>query len=262
MTIRMNGAEPSECFAGNFGSNLKIAFDKYDQIQEGMGSVIKSFLAKVNVISSTKVTDFIIENSRIKGIKVINKNNKEESLFYDKVIVSIPAYAASNLFKSSAPVICDYLDNIKYNPVAIMIVKYQKPVFTSDIRAMVFDKNSALSNAGAYGIQDLDLVRYTFSGKVAEDLINQNTSQSNLLKIAEKIMPTGFNIKDNKSVASVYRFFDKGLCSYSSYHHQNLEQIKNNVSATKGLFLTGDYFCGVSIEACFQSAKQTISNIK
>jgi oxygen-dependent protoporphyrinogen oxidase len=256
MTVRMNGAEPNECFVGNFGSNLKIAFDKYDQIQEGMHSVIEAFVSKINVKFNSRATDVIIENNEVKGIKIINKDNQEESLFYDKVVISTPSYAASNILKSSFPEICQYLDNIRYNPVTIMVTEYKKPVFNSEVRAMVFDKSSPLSNAGAYGINDLNLVRYTFSGEAARKIIDQNISGSDLLKIAEKLMPDEFNIQNNEVVDSVHRYFKNGLCSYSAYHHRNLEQIKNSLSTIKGLILTGDYFCGASIESCFQSSKQ------
>ena len=261
MTVRMNGAEPNECFIGNFGSNLKIAFDKYDQIQEGMHSVIEAFSSKVNIRTNIMVTDVIIKNNEIQGIKITNQDNQEESLFYDKVVIATPAYAASKILKSTLPIICNYLDDIRYNPVAIMITEYQNQVFDSDVRAMVFDRNFALSNAGAYGIKDLNLVRYTFSGEAARAVINYNTSAEELLKIVEETMPDKFNIKDNKIINSIHRYFDKGLCSYSSHHHDNLKQIQNNLSSIKGLSLTGDYFSGVSIESCFKSSKQATSHI-
>jgi oxygen-dependent protoporphyrinogen oxidase len=261
MTVRMNGAEPEECFIGNFGSNLKIAFDKYDQIQEGMHAVIQAFIRKVNIRTNTLVTDIIIKNKQIEGIRVITKSGQEELLNYDRVVIATPAYVTSNLLKSCLPESCQYFDKIKYHPVGILIVKYQEPVFNQDIRAMIFDKNYPLSNAGAYGINDLDLVRYTFSGKAAREVIDKHSTINILLKIVEKSMPASFNLQSNKVIDSTYRYFNKGLCSYSKDHFTNLEQIKNLVLNIKGLAITGDYFCGVSIESCFQAAKQTLKTI-
>jgi oxygen-dependent protoporphyrinogen oxidase len=255
MTVRMNGSEPNECFIGNFGSNVSTAFDKYDQISEGMGSVIDCFASKVFVRLSTKVNSLIVQNEEIKGIDVTDASGNRSSLSYDKVIVSIPAYAASDVVKSSIPRVCEYLNNIRYNPVSIMIAKYDKPVFNSDIRAIVFDNNCPLSNAGAYGSQDLDLVRYTFSGIAAREKINKNSSKEDLLEIIERVMPVSFNIKNNKTSDQIYRHFDKGLCSYSPYHHRNINHINEAVLKIKGLALTGDYFYGASIEACFKSSK-------
>ncbi len=261
MTVRMNGAEAEECFLGNFGSNLRIAFDKYDQIEEGIHSVIHAFSSKVNLKTNTKVVDLVIENQEVKGIKILNQDNKEESLYYDRIIISTPAYITSNILRSNIPEACEYLDRIKYNPVTVMIVKYQNPVFDSNIRAMVFDKQQILSNAGAYGAKDLDLVRYTFSGKAAQESINNSTSQEFLIKIINDLMPDQFNIKDNKIIDCVHRYFEKGLCSYSQYHYKNLKQLQRYSFLFKNLALSGDYVCGASIEACFQSSKAAVESI-
>ena len=43
LTVRMNGAEPEECYIGNFGTNISSAFDKYDQITSGINGVIEKF---------------------------------------------------------------------------------------------------------------------------------------------------------------------------------------------------------------------------
>ena len=40
LTVRMNAAEPDECFLGNFGSNLGLVLDRFEQIEGGMGGLL------------------------------------------------------------------------------------------------------------------------------------------------------------------------------------------------------------------------------
>lgn len=255
MTVRMNGSEPDKCFVGNLGSNIRIAFDKYDQIREGIGSVINTFAARSEVKYNLTVHDLIVRGDKVVGIRVSDSDGKNFTLEYDAVVLALPSYATSEVLKTSIPSACQYLNLIRYNPVGIMIVKYKNPVFSSEVRAMVFDSNSALSNAGAYGVNDLNLVRYTFSGRTADKIINKDTAQGELFDIIKAAMPDSFNIQNNEIVDCSYRYFRNGLCSYSPYHYKNLEKISIKISEIDGLFLTGDYFCGASIEACFNSSK-------
>ena len=148
-----------------------------------------------------------------------------------------------------------------YYPVAVAVVKYRNDIFQSDLRAMIFDNSSFLSNAGAYGINDLDLVRYTFSGVAARKLISSETNSENLISIAEKIIEEYFNVKGNKREDYVYRYLDPGLCAYSSYHYKLLQKIEQVLGPFRNIGLTGDYWRGASIEACFRSAEEAVQKL-
>lgn len=270
MTVRMNAAEPSECFLGNFGSNLRIAFDKYDQIKEGMKGVLESFCEKLSAKSescgifyNSVVKKIIVENSCVKGVLIAQKDGTEKVLNYDKVIVCTPAHVTSALVCDFSAVAGEALGEIKYNPLAIVVAKYEENVFDSEVRAMVFDEASALSNAGAYGFNDLDMVRYTFSGKsFREKFIASSLDKVELIDYAESVMPRKvFNIEGNKVTDSVMWSSDRALCSYSAFHYKNLcEARKDLASVASGLFLSGDYIKGASIEACFESSKEAVDN--
>ena len=266
VTVRMNGAEPEECYPGNFGSNLALALDSYEQLQGGMSGLIQAFSAGAShtrIFTGYNVHRLEFDHSSSNVIVKCYNNNKAQSeeLEYKKVLLALPAKEAVSLFKYSLPELSELLEKVMYYPVAVAVAKYQKDVFQSDLRAMVFDNSSLLSNAGAYGINDLDLVRYTFSGIAARKLISSETNSENVISIAEKIIERYFNVRGNKREDYVYKYLDPGLCAYSPYHYKLLEKIEHILDPFRNIGLTGDYWRGASIEACFRSAEETVQKL-
>lgn len=261
ITIRMNGAEPNECYLGNFGSNIRSAFDKYDQLSNGLDNVLSSFCKKTNIILNTEVIEVIHKKDEI-NLRVFNHIKKEEeTLSYSGVIIATPAYVTKEIIKKLSVKAYEALDNIKYFPVGIAIAKYKNPVFNSNIRAVVFDEKQPISNMGAYGINDLNIVRYTFSGKFFREKYGQNLTQEQAISIAEELSPLEFKINKNERISYIYSYWDKGLCAYSQYHHKNIQTINNTLSQYKNIYIAGDYIYGASIEACFYSGKKVIEKI-
>lgn len=263
MTVRMNGAEPEECYIGNIGTNISSAFDKYEQVKSGIDNVIKNFLKNFKVNLNTSVVDIVLdEENKITGIEVVDSLNKTRKEYFDTVILALPACTSAEVLKKRSNSLNLALKKIKYNPVLTLIAQYEDPVFSRDVRAVIFDQSVSLSNAGAYGINDLNLVRYTFSGNQAKKLFENKIEEKNLFEVIEKNISDEINVRNNKMIEYDYEFWQNGLCAYSQYHHKNLEHIRLEISKFEGLYLTGDYFKGASIEACFQAAKDNIERIK
>ena len=259
LTVRMNGAEPDECFPGNFGSNLALVLDSYEQLQQGMQGMLDRFRAyaqSVQLLTRHHVRALGRSNGKI----VLDYTHDEKSARaeYSKVIVALPAVQASALFNGTLPGLAKLLGQVRYYPVAVAIVQYREDVFSSMQRAMVFDRSTSLSNAGAYGIHDLDIVRYTFSGKTARSGITQEMAPEEVVSLGEKIIEPYFNIRKNNRRFFLYKYITPGLCAYSPFHYRMLEELNELVKPVKGLFLTGDYRRGASLEACFRAASETV----
>lgn len=265
ITIRMNGAEPDECYPGNFGSNLALVLDSFEQLTVGMYDLLSAFVSSHESESSFRM----LTGHRVTSI---SKNHEEFRLeylhqgasgaeCYDKVISALPAYNLADLLQYEMPDASGLLRQIRYNPVGIAIVKYRNEVFPKNRRAMVFDRTSPLSNAGAYGLNDLDMVRYTFSGKASRTMITENSSPEEAIRLGEKVASSYFNIKGNPKEAFVYRYFSKGLCAYSPKHHLLLENTDRIVCRMSGFGITGDFRRGASIEACFRAAAECVDKV-
>lgn len=259
LTVRMNGAEPEECYPGNFGSNLALALDSYEQLQQSMQGMLERF--EVYVPSLTMLTGHHVKAlEQSSGGTVVHYSRGKEnfSAEYKRVVVAFPAIQAAALFSETLPELATLLGQVRYYPVTVAIARYRDDVFPGTQRAMVFDRSTPLSNAGAYGVHDLNIVRYTFSGRVARSLVTKESLPEEVVSLGEKIIEPYFNIKQNIRQDFIYKHISPGLCAYSPFHYRMLEKLDDRISSVKGLFFTGDYRRGASLEACFRAASETI----
>jgi oxygen-dependent protoporphyrinogen oxidase len=266
VTVRMNGAEPDECYPGNFGSNLALIIDSYEQLKKGMHGMLDAFQASaldgsLRILTGHRVTSVSCDPER--GCITLGYLNKgvPATAVYDKVISALPAIRLSVLLDELLPEASALLKKVKYYPVAVAIVKYRRDVFQKSQRAMVFDHTFPLSNAGAYGINDLDLVRYTFSGRVSRSVISDTSVPEDVIALGEKIAGPYFTIRDNTRESFAYRYISEGLCAYSPHHNRLLGDIDKKLAPFAGFGATGDYRRGASIEACFRAAGECVDKL-
>ena len=266
VTVRMNGAEPDECYPGNFGSNLALIIDSYEQLKKGMHGMLDAFHSSaregsLNIFNGHRVTS--VSRDPVTGSFTISylNNGVSSTAEYDKVISALPAIRLSVLLEELFPEASVLLRKVRYFPVAVAIVKYRKDVFQKSQRAMVFDHTFPLSNIGAYGINDLDLVRYTFSGRVSRSVISESSVPEDVVALGEKIAGPYFTIRDNMRESFAYRYISEGLCAYSPFHYRLLLDIDKRLELFTGFGATGDYRRGASIEACFRAAGECVDKV-
>ena len=204
--------------------------------------------------------------SLVEGISM-NKNgqyiiatNNNQNLF-DSVVIATPANEAARLIRKLDKDLYIQLTKVRYFPVGIVIEEYKEPVFSENRRALTFSKESALNNAGAYGVSKLNIVHYTFSGMASRSLLNTNPSIDTLLKIAEKEAMNVLNLDRNELLGHTGVVLKTGLCAYSLDHGNTLSEINRRLNSLPGIFLSGDYIEGVSIEACCLSGIKAAKNV-
>jgi oxygen-dependent protoporphyrinogen oxidase len=265
VTVRMNGAEPDECYPGNFGSNLALVLDSYEQLKGGMHQLLEAFADGRSGDLSIRTGHRVERLDRCdsgRGVTVAYTcNGQAGSITYGRVISALPAVQLSALLGGSLPEAVEILDRVRYYPVSVAIAAYRDNVFPKEQRAMVFDSTSPLSNAGAYGIHDLDLVRYTFSGKAARVQINPESKAEDVILQAEKKVLPFFSIAENIRTSMIYKYLSPGLCAYSPFHHKLFSELQQSLASFSGLYVTGDFRRGASIEACFAAAEETVKHL-
>ncbi|GAB6040889.1 FAD-dependent oxidoreductase [Endothiovibrio diazotrophicus] len=260
LTVRMNAAEPEECYLGNFGSNLGLALDRYQQVDGGMGKLLFSFQRHTDRVHC--LTDRHVVEVVRRGNETMVSSRGEEGEWqrgYDHVVIALSAPHAARLLAESAPQVAVPLGRVRYFPVAVAVARYGEPVFTPKRRAMVFGPESPLSNAGAYGIHDLDLVRYTFSGQTARQVIRADTAGEFAMELAEKQLLPHFPAVAAGCRDFAYRYIPTGLCAYSAHHAALLDEICRTMP--EGISLVGDYWRGASIEACFRASEEVLGRL-
>jgi oxygen-dependent protoporphyrinogen oxidase len=261
MTVRMNGAEPDEVYLGTFPTNLSLVLDTFDQLVHGIQPILETMARRVTVRLDSRVEELLVENGRVVGLLVSEGDAPLIELRYDGVVVAAPAHAAADIMRSALPDCSRRLDSVRYFPTTVALVEYDRPVFSTGVRALAID-DGPCSNAGAYGREDRHIVRYTFSGREARDAGPSAEQIDAWVDDGERRLRTYVpESRPAHRIDSVRRHWDRGYCGYVPFHGRFARALRQDVATLAGLALAGDYLKGVSIEACFRSGAQAADEI-
>lgn len=252
MTIRTNGAEPDETYLGTFGTNLGLLMDTYDQLRFGIQPVLEEFAQRVPVRLGVRVDGLVVRHGRVAGLWVTENGGPTNERAYDAVILATPAHAAAAIVRSKHPGLGARLDGVSYFPSTVVLVEYDRPVFTTEMRALAMD-DGPCSNAGAYGVDDRHIVRYTFSGREARTPRPSSEQIGDWVAVAEERLGRYVPIVGAQRIRSATRHWSAAYCAYVPFHAHFLSQVQADVADLPGLALAGDYLRGVLLEACFRS---------
>lgn len=260
LTVRVSAAEPAEVPMANVLPYVGMIVDSYEQLSGGMHEVVAAAAAHSRVRLRAEVHGLLIENGDVCGVEFTTATGFATERF-DGVVIATPANTAAALVESLAPMVAELLDEVRYFPVAVLLAEYERPVFDQSVRAIVFGDDQPLSNAGAYGLDDLNVIRYTFSGCRARWLLERETDPEMLATIAEGTLAPFATVAGNPRRALAARRMSPGLCAYHPDQAAFMQALGGSANELPGLTLTGDYLLGCSIEACFAAAEVAIAGI-
>lgn len=262
LTVRVSAAEPDEVPMANVLPYVGMMTDSYDQLAHGMHGVVAAAARRSQVSLRATVQGLIVEDGRVRGLEMGEQGGELSRERFDGVVLATHAHAAAKLLDETVPLAASLLQEVRYFPLIVLLVEYERPVFDAGVRAVVFGPEDALSNAGAYGTGDLNVVRYTFSGRRARELTEHEPDPERLVTIAEAALAPHADVAGNARRAMIAHRFLPGLCGYHEDQAGFLERLASPGAQTAGLHLTGDYLRGCSIEACFAAAEQTVAGIR
>lgn len=253
LTVRMNGAEPGEVYLGTLGTNLGTMMDTFDQLRDGIQPVLAQFAARVPVRLGVEVEGVTIRDGAVAGLRTATPDGTLEEP-YDGVVLATPAYVTAQLLATDATGIADPLRQLRYFPATVVLVEYDRPVFTHEVRALAMDTGPC-SNAGSYGAEDRHIVRYTFSGRHARGPVTDQRI-ADWVDEAEADLARHSPVAGANRVATLSRHWSASYCGYAPFHPELLSRIRAGVAGVHGLQLAGDYLRGVSLEACSRSGAE------
>jgi protoporphyrinogen/coproporphyrinogen III oxidase len=260
LTVRVSAAEPDEVPMANVLPYVGMIVDSYEQLSGGMHEVVAAAAAHSHVRLRAEAHGLLIENGDVCGLEFATATGIATERF-DGVVIATPANTAAALVEGLAPMVAELLDEVRYFPVAVLLAEYERPVFDQSVRAIVFGDDQPLSNAGAYGLNDLNVIRYTFSGRKARSLLEEGADAEMLATIAEGTLAPFATVVGNPRRALAARRMSPGLCAYHPDQAAFMQALESSASELRGLTLTGDYLLGCSIEACFAAAEVAVAGI-
>jgi oxygen-dependent protoporphyrinogen oxidase len=261
MTVRMNGAEPDEVYLGTFGTNLALILDTFDQLRNGIQPVLEAMAQRVTTRLGAHVEGLLVEGGSVVGLRVAENGSPACETRYDGVVMAVPAGDAAEILRPDLPDLSSRLDEVRYFPTTVALVEYERPVFGMEVRALAMD-DGPCSNAGAYGREHRQIVRYTFSGREAR---NSHPSPEQIERWIghgeERLRRHVPESRGAERVNAAVRHWSRGYCGYVPFHGQFLTSVRRQADQVPGLALAGDYLWGASIEACFRSGQRAAGTL-
>ncbi|WP_194833130.1 FAD-dependent oxidoreductase [Nocardia sp. XZ_19_369] len=249
ITVRMNGAEPDEAYYGNFPTNMGMLLDKFEQPTIGLSTLLARITEFVEIHYRTTVTRITQSDDGV-VLDLVDAAGRPRQARYDAVVVGTPAHAAAPLL---AP-LADLLQSVRYFPATVAVVRYVHDVFAADVRAIALD-GQPCSNAGSYGKETRNIVRYTFSGRYGRLTDPTDTEVFDLVTDAEQQLRTHLGTARQPRTAAVVRHWPQAYCGYLPHYSDFLDTLTAASAALPRIALAGDYLLGTSLEACCRSGE-------
>jgi oxygen-dependent protoporphyrinogen oxidase len=260
LTVRQTGAEPDEVYLGSLATNVGSLMDSYDQLQHEIQPVLEALAARVTVRLGARVDGLVVKNDATVGLLVSEDGAPPRECPYIGVVLATPAYVTREIVSSALPALSSHLGQVSYYPSTVVLVEYDRPVFTREVRALALD-DGPCSNVGSYSKEERHIARYTFSGRGARLSDPSEVDVQQWVDTAEKRVARYLPIGDANRVQSRARHWAAAYCGYTPFHADFLRDVDASLSRMAGLELAGDYLRGVSIEACFRSGADAAARL-
>lgn len=231
--------------------------------QDGINSLIKSFVNQFNRKVSITADSNVVELQRIKN-KWKTKTDKGVSGEYDLIISTIPVQSLAGIYKSDIPKeIIESVNDLKYNSIIIAIINVKKDNLGSNFVVMIPDKDiishrvSKLNFLGdCYGAKDGSntlLVEITYS---KDSLIEKMSSNDLKRKIIEGLEKVQFIDKHEHINFMETRKFEYAYVIYDLHHKKSINLIRNYFD-NQGIRLCGRFgeFEYLNMDAVIRHAK-------
>ncbi|MFC9433116.1 FAD-dependent oxidoreductase [Nocardia sp. NPDC057030] len=253
ITVRMNGAEPDEAYYGNFPANMGMLIDTFDQPTTGLSTLLGRIADLLEIRYRTAVTGIARLDDGV-VLHLLDASGYTTRARYDAVVVSTPAHAAAPLLASLSDTVAELLYAVRYFPATVAVVRYAHNVFAADVRAIALD-DQPCSNAGSYGKEMRNVVRYTFSGKHGRLIDPADADVLDLVTDTEHQLRTHLGITIQPRTAAAVRHWPHAYCGYLPHHGDFLDALSAASAPLTNVALAGDYLLGTSIEACCRSGE-------
>ncbi|MEU7141406.1 FAD-dependent oxidoreductase [Nocardia sp. NPDC046473] len=253
ITVRMNGAEPDEAYYGNFATNMGMLIDTFDQPTVGLSALLGRAAELVEIRYRTAVTGISQVNGGV-ALDLVDPGGRSRQARYDAVAVCTPAYAAAPLLAPLSKALADLVHSVRYFPATVAVVRYTHDVFAADVRAIALD-DQPCSNAGSYGKETRNVVRYTFSGIHGRLIDPTEADVLDLVTDTETQLHTHLGVVRQPRTAVAVRHWPQAYCGYLPHYGDFLDALNTAAAPLASIALAGDYLLGGSIEACCRSGE-------
>ncbi|HEX9740643.1 MAG TPA: protoporphyrinogen oxidase, partial [Ignavibacteriaceae bacterium] len=194
---------------------------------------------------------------------------EQQSLNCDKILSTVPAYIASNLFAHFDEKLSKHLNEVYYPPVLVLFLVYKKEFIRRPLDGFGFlipskEKKSFLGAIWSSVIfpnrsDDSNVVFTLFAGGARNPEIGSIDKEILIGKVKkefEEIMKIS-----GEPELQTYKYWSKAIPQYNiGYieHEKYFDEFEKN---NPGLLLSGNYRGGISVGDCIKNAKEVADKV-
>lgn len=190
----------------------------------------------------------------------------------DAVVLAGPAHETAELVRGCSPVAAGLLAAVHTAPLAVVCLGYDQTALAADRGALdgfgfLVPRGEgprilgALWETSIYAGRapaDKALLRVMIGG--ATDLAAVELSDGELLATVRADLEQTMGLRIAPEFVHVFRHW-RGIPQYTIGHQARLERIEAALAAHRGLFLAGNSYRGVSINACIEDARRIAGGV-
>jgi protoporphyrinogen/coproporphyrinogen III oxidase len=190
----------------------------------------------------------------------------------DAIVLAGPAHETAELVRDCSPVAAGLLAGIHTAPLAVVCLGYDQAALAAergplDGFGFLVPRGEGPRILGALWETSIyparaplgkALLRIMIGG--ATDLSAVELSDGDLLSTVREDLRTTMGLRLEPEFVHIIRHW-RGIPQYTIGHQGRLDRIESALSAHRGLFLAGNSYRGVSINACIEDARRIAGNV-
>lgn len=241
-------------------------------LKEGLAELIDTL--KINLLNNTKI---MIKNNALSINKITNGNKISYEIKtdvftlkdIDTVILTTPAYAASELVKNFDNELSSILSNFPYVSAATVSVGFKR----KDIKHPLQGFGFVVPKTEKRKIMATTWTSSKFSHRCGKDYVllrgflggaaNEKMAELEEKELVETVLSEWnsiMGISAEPVIQKAYRWI-KGMPQYVIGHENTVEKIEKLASHHPGLIINGNYLRGVGIADCIHNSEITAQKI-
>lgn len=248
----------------NLGGKFDPRYRKLFSFANGMGTLPDRLMRSLSGRTRFGVRVEAIEPLRGGGFRLkLRESDGVSSLRACGIVVALPAYAAAKLLQPLSPEVGSALAGIEHPPLAVVALGFKAKdvahpldglgVLTPTVErrkvlGVLFSSSLFRGRAPAGHA----LLTAYVGGARQPELARLPRADLERLVVEEARDLLGVR---GEAVFSSVRYWQRGLPQPDIGHRRHLEALRTLEAEWPGIFVTGNYICGVSIAACIDAAR-------
>ncbi len=238
-------------------------------LRYGMDSLVERLaqnLSEVDIRLSTTVVGI----APLTDNRVQVQLRSEETLYADAIIVTVPAYVASEWLRPFAADTARLLDEIPYASTAVVSLAYRREAIGHPLdgsgflvpRGEPFPITGCTWSSSKWlgRAPDGHVLLRVFIGYAGEDRMVEQQEDDRLSRMAEDALRPLLAIRGEAVLVRVDRWL-KAMPQYEVGHLQRVQRIEQSLSAFPNLVLAGSAFRGIGVPDCIKQGKEAAERV-